>query len=125
MWSRNPVRSCYQRRTWTSAASNLVGKAERAKETNGEGTYFQEGHHVRIKRTQEIGRAHIVDGSVVYVLMVKTNEAKYSSARVGEDACDRTSSHHPIQSRLHEAMEKVIAMTYWINCFTSNRVCPS
>jgi hypothetical protein len=33
----------------------MVGKAERAIETNGEGTYFQEGDHVRIKRTQEIG----------------------------------------------------------------------
>ena len=27
-------------------------------ETNAEGTYFQEGDHVRIKRTQEIGRAY-------------------------------------------------------------------
>jgi len=43
-------------------------------ETNGEGTYFQEGDHVRIKRTQEIGRVHAGDGGVVYVLMNETNE---------------------------------------------------
>lgn len=47
----------------------MVGKADRAMETNGEGTYFQEGDHVRIRRTQEIGRVHAADGGVVYVLM--------------------------------------------------------
>jgi hypothetical protein len=64
----------------------MVGKAERAMETNGEGTYFQEGDHVRIKRTQEIGRVHAADGGVIYVLMDETDETKLFSARAEEDA---------------------------------------
>ena len=55
-------------------------------ETNGEGTYFQEGDHVHIKRTQEIGRVHAADGGVVYVIMDETNETKLFSARADEDA---------------------------------------
>jgi hypothetical protein len=55
-------------------------------ETNGEGTYFQEGDQVRIKSTQETGRVHAADGGVVYVLMDGTNETKLFSARVDEDA---------------------------------------
>ena len=55
-------------------------------ETNGEGTYFQEGDHVRIKHTQEIGRVHAADGGVVYVLMDETGETKHFSARADEDA---------------------------------------
>ena len=58
---------------------------QRAMETNGEGTYFQEGDHVRIKRTQEIGRVHAADGGVVYVLMDETKETKLFSARADED----------------------------------------
>jgi hypothetical protein len=64
----------------------MVRKADRAMETNGEGTYFQEGDQVRIKRTQEIGRVHATDGGVVYVLMDETNETKLFSARADEDA---------------------------------------
>jgi len=64
----------------------MVGKVERAMETNGEGTYFQEGDHVCIKRTQEIGRVHAADGGVVYVLMDETGETKLFSARADEDA---------------------------------------
>ena len=55
-------------------------------ETNGEGTYFQEGDLVRIKRSQEMGRVNAADGGVVYVLMDGTNETKLFSARVDEDA---------------------------------------
>ena len=55
-------------------------------ETNADGTYFQEGDHVRLKRTQETGRVHGADGGVVYVLMDDTNEAKLFSASVDEDA---------------------------------------
>ena len=64
----------------------MVGKTERAMETNAEGTYFQEGDHVRIKHTQEIGRVHAADGGVVYVLMDEANETKVFSARADEDA---------------------------------------
>jgi hypothetical protein len=64
----------------------MVGKTERAMETNAEGTYFQEGDHVRIKRTQEVGRVHAADGGVVYVLMDETKETKLFSARADEDA---------------------------------------
>jgi len=37
-------------------------------ETNADGTYFQVGDHVRIKRTQETGTINATDGGVVYVL---------------------------------------------------------
>lgn len=55
-------------------------------ETTGEGTYFQEGDHVRIKRTGERGRINATDGGVVYVRMDETNETKLFSAYVDEDA---------------------------------------
>ena len=55
-------------------------------ETNGEGTYFQVGDHVRIKRTQETGTINAADGGVVYVLLDETNEPKFFSASVDEDA---------------------------------------
>jgi hypothetical protein len=55
-------------------------------ETNIDGTYFQEGDHVRIKRSGEIGRINAADGGVVYVLMDKTNETKLFSAYVDKDA---------------------------------------
>ena len=55
-------------------------------ETNGDGTYFQEGDHVRIKRTRETGTITATDGGVVYVLLDGTKESKFFSAYVDEDA---------------------------------------
>jgi len=55
-------------------------------ETNAEGTYFQEGDHLRIKRTGETGRVNAADGGVVYVLMDDTHETRLFSARADEDA---------------------------------------
>jgi hypothetical protein len=55
-------------------------------ETNADGTYFQEGDHVRIKRTGEQGRINAADGGVVYVLMDGTKETRLFSARLDEDA---------------------------------------
>ena len=55
-------------------------------ETNAEGTYFQEGDSMRIKRTGETGRVNATDGGVVYVLMDGTNETRLFSARADEDA---------------------------------------
>jgi len=55
-------------------------------ETTAEGTYFQEGDHVRIKRTGEQGRINATDGGVVYVIMDDTKEAKLFSASIDEDA---------------------------------------
>ena len=55
-------------------------------ETNADGTYFQEGDHVRIKRTRETGRINAADGGVVYVIMDETNETNLFSARADEDA---------------------------------------
>lgn len=55
-------------------------------ETNADGTYFQEGDQVRIKRTGEQGRINAADGGVVYVLMDETNETKIFSAYIDEDA---------------------------------------
>jgi len=67
-------------------SARYLRKADKAMETNADGTYFQEGDHVRIKRTAETGRINAVDGGVVYVLMDATNELKLFSASVDEDA---------------------------------------
>lgn len=45
-------------------------------ETNADGTYFQEGDLVRVKRTGERGRINAADGGVVYVLMEVTDETR-------------------------------------------------
>jgi len=55
-------------------------------ETNADGTYFQEGDHIRIKLTGEQGIINAADGGVVYVLMDETNETKIFSAYVDADA---------------------------------------
>jgi hypothetical protein len=54
-------------------------------ETNADGTFFEEGDHVRVKRTGETGRINATDGGVVYVLMDETNETALFSAYVDED----------------------------------------
>jgi len=55
-------------------------------ETNADGTYFQVGDHVRIKRTQEIGTINAADGGVVYMILDGTNDTKFFSAYVDDDA---------------------------------------
>lgn len=55
-------------------------------EINENGAFFQEGDHVRIKRTGEQGYVDATDGGVVYVLMHATNETKVFSAAIDEDA---------------------------------------
>ena len=55
-------------------------------ETTADGTYFQEGDHVRIKRTGETGRVNATAGGVVYVLMDGTNESKLFAAYIDNDA---------------------------------------
>ena len=55
-------------------------------ETTADGTYFQEGDHVRIKRTGETGRVNATAGGVVYVLMDGTNESKLFAAYIDKDA---------------------------------------
>jgi hypothetical protein len=55
-------------------------------ETNEDGTYFQVGDHVRIKITRETGTINAADGGVVYVILDGTNETKYFSAYVDDDA---------------------------------------
>ena len=54
--------------------------------TNTDGTYFQVGDQVRIKCTQETGRINAIDGGVISVLLDGTNESKFFSAYVDEDA---------------------------------------
>jgi hypothetical protein len=66
--------------------TNMSRKVDRTMETNGEGTYFQEGDLVRIKRSGEQGKVNAADGGVVYVLIDGTNETRLFSARVDEDA---------------------------------------
>jgi hypothetical protein len=55
-------------------------------ETNADGTYFQEGDHVRIKNTGKMGRINATAGGVVYVLMDDTNESKVFAAYIDTDA---------------------------------------
>ncbi len=55
-------------------------------ETNADGTYFQEGDHVRIKNTGKTGRINAAAGGVVYVLMDDTNESKVFAAYIDTDA---------------------------------------
>lgn len=55
-------------------------------ETNVDGTYFQEGDRVRVKRTGEQGIINAADGGVVYVRIDGTNETRLFSARLDEDA---------------------------------------
>ncbi len=55
-------------------------------ETNANGTYFQEGDRVRVKRTGETGKINATDGGVVYVLLDGTNTAKLFSAYIDKDA---------------------------------------
>ncbi len=55
-------------------------------ETNEDGTYFQEGDHVRVKQTGEKGHVNATDGGVVYVIMETTQETRIFSALVDEDA---------------------------------------
>ena len=69
-----------------TARSRGLRKRDKAMETNVDGTYFQEGDRVRLKRTGETGRINAVDGGVVYVLVDKTNETKLFSAYVDDDA---------------------------------------
>ena len=54
--------------------------------TNADGTCFQEGDHVRIKRAGELRRIDTTDGGVVYVLMDGTNESELFAAYVDKDA---------------------------------------
>ncbi len=55
-------------------------------ETNVDGTYFQEGDLVRVKRTGETGSVNATDGGVVYVTMDDTHETRLFSAYVDEDS---------------------------------------
>lgn len=55
-------------------------------EMNTDGTFFQEGDLIRIKRTGQQGRVNATDGGVVYVVMNETNESKVFSAAIDEDA---------------------------------------
>jgi hypothetical protein len=66
--------------------THLIGKVNNIMETNSDGTFFQEGDHVRIKRTGEQGRVNATDGGVVYVVMDETRASKIFSAAVDEDA---------------------------------------
>ncbi len=54
-------------------ASDL-SKADRIMQIHAEGPYFQDGDHVRIKRTWETGRVNATGGGVVYVFMDQTHE---------------------------------------------------
>jgi hypothetical protein len=61
-------------------------KENKTMETTGDGTFFQEGDQVRLKRTGETGRINATAGGVVYVLMDATNESKLFAAYIDEDA---------------------------------------
>jgi hypothetical protein len=69
---------------WT--ATPISRKGDRDMETTADGTFFQEGDHVRLKGTGETGRINATAGGVVYVLMNNTNENRLFAAYVDEDA---------------------------------------
>ena len=54
-------------------ASDL-SKGDRIMQIHAEGPYFQDGDHVRSKRTWETGRVNATDGGIVYVFMDQTHE---------------------------------------------------
>src|SRR5258708_18907180 len=58
--------------TNTMIASDL-SKGDRIMQIHAEGTYFQDGEHVRIKRTRETGRVNATGGGVVYGFMDQTH----------------------------------------------------
>jgi hypothetical protein len=70
----------------TYAEVEPTRKANSDMETNTDGTFFQEGDYIRIKRTGKQGKVNATDGGVVYVVMDETKEAKIFSAAVDEDA---------------------------------------
>ena len=55
-------------------------------ETTADGTFFQEGDHVRLKHTDETGRINATAGGVAYVLMDQTEESRLFAAYVDADA---------------------------------------
>jgi hypothetical protein len=55
-------------------------------DTTEDGTFFQEGDQVRVKRTGETGKINAASGGVVYVLMDATGESKVFAAYIDEDA---------------------------------------
>lgn len=55
-------------------------------ETTTDGTFFQEGDHVRLKHTNETGRINATAGGVAYVLMDRTEESRLFAAYVDADA---------------------------------------
>jgi hypothetical protein len=55
-------------------------------ETHEDGTYFQVGDHVSIKITRETGTINAADGGVVSVILDGTNESKFFTAYVDDDA---------------------------------------
>jgi hypothetical protein len=63
-----------------------VRKASRVRETNADGTSFEEGDLVRLKRTGERGQFNAVDGGVRYVLMDGAHVTRLFSASRDEDA---------------------------------------
>jgi hypothetical protein len=72
--------------TTTLGAARERRKADRTMETNADGTCFQEGDHVRIKRTRETRRINATAGGVVYVLMNDTIESELFAGYVDKDA---------------------------------------
>jgi hypothetical protein len=88
-------------------------------ETTADGTFFQEGDHVRLKRTGETGRINATAGGVVYVLMNDTNESRLFAAYVDEDAAielvareDMTDDHDSIPFSEQLSEQWLLERTY-------------
>jgi hypothetical protein len=94
-------------------------KGDRDMETTADGTFFQEGDHVRLKRTGETGRINATAGGVVYVLMDDTNENRLFAAYVDEDAAielvageDTTDDHDSIPFSAQLSEQWLLERTY-------------
>jgi hypothetical protein len=69
-------------------------------ETTADGTFFQEGDLVRIKRTHETGKINATAGGVAYVLMDDTDENRVFAAYNEPDAEIELLTEQSVTSKL-------------------------
>ncbi|HEU5375547.1 MAG TPA: hypothetical protein VFV38_08925 [Ktedonobacteraceae bacterium] len=88
-------------------------------ETTGEGTFFEEGDRIRLKRTGETGSINATAGGVVYALMDTTNQSRIFAAYVDEDAAielvargGAMDEHDAIPFSEHQSERWLLARTY-------------
>lgn len=88
-------------------------------ETTTDGTFFQEGDHVRLKHTTETGRINATAGGVAYVLMDGTDESRIFAAYADADAAielvareDMGDGHDALPFSEHLSEQWLLERTY-------------